>query len=103
MKEELLFVMYKDKILGSSQVFKGMITKYKVADPTRLYTRIVNYQIKKYGETLSPRSFKHTEEQKIKVNQIRYSVKRYRVGITRKKDNHEEMEERRLNYERKNK
>lgn len=50
--EEFLFAMFKDTELISAKKFKVKIKKYKVEDPTELYKRIVNYQIKKYGKTI---------------------------------------------------
>jgi len=49
--EEQLFNELKDKALVNSEVFKK---KYKDIDidHSRLYRRIVNYQVKKYGSTL---------------------------------------------------
>lgn len=52
MTEELLFTMFKDTELVSAKKFKAKIKKYKVDDPTELYKRIVNYQVKKYGRTI---------------------------------------------------
>lgn len=52
-EEEYLFTKYKDKNIINAKTFKGKVSKYKNIDASRLYTRIVNYQIKKYGEALS--------------------------------------------------
>lgn len=50
--EQQIFDELKDTSIRSSKHFK---TKYQGADIdfTRLYTKIVNYQIQEYGQTLS--------------------------------------------------
>ena len=51
----VLFEIYKDKCLVNAETFKKeMRTKYKLNDKqqSELYTKIVNYQVKKYGQTL---------------------------------------------------
>lgn len=52
MKEDLVFALYKDKII-TCKSFKHMCkSKYGIKDPQDLYVRINNYQIKKYGTQL---------------------------------------------------
>ena len=57
-KEEYLFTKYKDAQLKSSAEFRSKLSKsrikdYEDVDIGQLYKRIVNYQIKKYGNSLS--------------------------------------------------
>jgi hypothetical protein len=51
-KEELLFNKYKDTKICNSDYLRS---RYKDSDVnlTRLYTRIVNYQIDRYGHNLA--------------------------------------------------
>ena len=52
-KEKLIFELFKDKPLSSSRKFKCEVYKrYKINTTRDLYTRLVNYQIKKYGRML---------------------------------------------------
>ena len=55
-KTELIFEIYKDQIIGDTQVFKGMITKkFKLTweEIHNLYVKIINYQIDTYGIQLN--------------------------------------------------
>lgn len=57
-KENFLFEKYKDCNLKSSGEFRNKLRKsnfkdYEDVDIGELYRRIVNYQIKKYGNSLS--------------------------------------------------
>lgn len=52
-KEECAFAQFKDKCFKNAETCKeGIIKKFKGIDVNNLYIRIVNYQIKKYGEVL---------------------------------------------------
>lgn len=52
-KEEFAYVKYRNKSFKNAQTLKGELTrKYGDIDTGKLYTRIVEYQIKKYGMTL---------------------------------------------------
>lgn len=56
MKEELIVAYYCEKPIKNSEIFKKNVTnKFGITD-TRLlssiYTKTINYQIKKYGEPL---------------------------------------------------
>lgn len=52
--EQLIFEAYKDKYIRSSEAFKQLIKKdYGYEVKSDLYKKIVNYQIKKYGISLS--------------------------------------------------
>lgn len=52
-KEELIFMLYKDKPLKVNY-FKRMVSeKYNLKEYVDLYRRIVNYQIDTYGEQLN--------------------------------------------------
>lgn len=53
-KEKIIFEEYKDKAFENSSSFKKEIKdKYNYIASSDLYTRIINYQIKKYGGSLS--------------------------------------------------
>lgn len=52
MKEEILFSLYKDKPLCNTLVFRKKMSEYKDIDANKLYIRITNYQVEKYGCTL---------------------------------------------------
>jgi len=53
-KEKILYMKYKDMGLGNAALFRGLINKkHKGVDVNKIYLNIVNYQVKKYGETLS--------------------------------------------------
>ena len=87
-KEELIFAMFKDTELISAKKFKVKVKKYKVDDPTELYKRIVNYQIKKYGKTIGGISESVTPEVLEKRGQIankRKYYERHKEEIIKKK------------------
>ena len=53
-KEKIIFEEYKDKAFENSSAFKKEIKdKYNYIASSDLYTRIINYQIKKYGRSIS--------------------------------------------------
>lgn len=52
LQEEIIFVNEKDKALICSGRIKNRYQKYDV-DFTKLYARLVKYQIATYGETLN--------------------------------------------------
>lgn len=55
-KEDCIFSQFKDKPFKNAVVLKGAITKHfknmSDKDIEDIYTRIVNYQIEKYGNVL---------------------------------------------------
>ena len=52
-KEECAFVQFRDKCFKNAENCKRKILKkYKDIDVNNLYIRIVNYQLKKYGDIL---------------------------------------------------
>lgn len=51
-KERIIFELYKEKCVKSSRNFK-MKFKNKDIDAYKIYANIINYQIDKYGQTLS--------------------------------------------------
>lgn len=52
-KENLIFQLFKDKPLGCSKRFKENISKkFDNIDYTRVYRKIINYQIETYGSEL---------------------------------------------------
>lgn len=78
--EQQIFDELKDTPIRSSKYFKA---KYEGSDIdfTRLYRRIVNYQIKEYGTTLNFHVPKKTKEDLIKeyqkARQRRYNRRNY--------------------------
>lgn len=55
-KEEYLFAKYKDRGFNNVNDFRKMVlSTHAISEPeaNKLYTRIVKYQIKKYGTNLS--------------------------------------------------
>lgn len=50
--ENYLFEIFKDSAFKGSGEFKRVLKDFIDIDYTRLYTRIVNYQVKKYGTNL---------------------------------------------------
>lgn len=55
-EEEFIFQNYKDKCFINATTLKNEIAKhFKNVNVNELYIRIVNYQVKKYGETLRVR------------------------------------------------
>ena len=63
----VLFEIYKDKCIGNSEMFRKEITsKYDLTDDevSELYKRVVNYQVKTYGETLDGKWVEHIDVEK---------------------------------------
>lgn len=52
MKEEIIFGLYKDKPLVNSVAFRKKMSAYKDVDASKLFIKITNYQIQKYGRTI---------------------------------------------------
>lgn len=50
--EEMIFNKEKDKNLYNAEKFRKKYKDYPI-DHTRLYTRIINYQVKTYGMSIS--------------------------------------------------
>lgn len=51
-KEELLYRIYRDTLIKNSIIFKRYLIKQfdiTLAEATNIYTKIVNYQIMRYG------------------------------------------------------
>ena len=52
--EEFIFQKNKDKGFRNAEEFKGTILRgFKNVDVSKIYIKIVNYQVKKYGQTLN--------------------------------------------------
>lgn len=52
--EEILFEMYKEEPVGNSQMFYYKMKKnHNLEMPVGLYRKIINYQVKKYGTSLT--------------------------------------------------
>lgn len=83
-KEDILFALYKDKSINGSESFYKEMKQYKNEVNLRnLYTRIVNYQIDKYGTTLDGRNetTNYVEEMCLKGNWNRKQrCREYRKG-----------------------
>lgn len=55
-KEECAFIQFKDKCFKNATTCKGnILKKFNDIDVNNLYIRIVNYQIKTYGDILRGR------------------------------------------------
>lgn len=52
-QENFVFEKYKDTPFQCSGQFKENITNFKKIDTTKVYSKIINYQIKKYGTALT--------------------------------------------------
>ena len=52
MKEDMIFALYKDKIITCNSFCEMCRKKYKIDKPMEIYIRINNYQIDKYGTQL---------------------------------------------------
>lgn len=52
-EENYVFEKYKDTTLKGSGYFRKEVEKYKNINVSDVYAKIINYQIKTYGETLS--------------------------------------------------
>lgn len=52
--KELIFNIYKDRVIKSKEFKAEIIDKFEVTrrEATDIYARIINYQIKKYGNRL---------------------------------------------------
>ena len=77
--EQQIFDELKDSPLKNSEVFRK---KYQGADidHTRLYRRIVNYQIKTYGSTLDAHIPKRKYQDKERINTNARMRKYYRLN-----------------------
>lgn len=75
--EEQIFNLEKDNSVVSSDRFRKKYKGWKI-NHSRLYRRIVNYQVKKYGTSLDNAGhIPHiTEAQKIRNKQRKYDNKR---------------------------
>ena len=52
--EEILFEMYKEEPVGNSQMFYYKMKKnHNLERPVSLYRKIINYQVEKYGASLT--------------------------------------------------
>ena len=51
-EENYIFEKYKDTPLKNSKEFRKKIEKHINIDVSSVYAKIINYQIKTYGETL---------------------------------------------------
>lgn len=49
MKEDMIFALYKDRIVTCKSFCNKCRNEYKIDDPMRLYIRINQYQVDKYG------------------------------------------------------
>lgn len=95
-KEQFIFNKYKDKkIKNKEKLTKEVKEKYGITLSSNLYTKIVNYQIKKYGKTLYDpgfiiipkisRSLKYTRDN-LNRGKIRYSAERQLEDLEKRKD-----------------
>lgn len=74
-EENFLFETYKDTATRSCKNFKEMIKDFKNVDAYKIYREIINYQIKKYGQSLNVgiTDYVSVERLRIRSNQRRKS------------------------------
>lgn len=85
-KEQVIFEKEKDLALGSSELFyRKLKYEYKLKNRpiafSNLYRKIINYQIDKYGTTISDSDCdygKHTKEERLKISRNIAQRIRYR-------------------------
>lgn len=82
-KEKIIFALYKDKPAISAKNFKDKL-RNKDVDAYKIYTNIINYQIKKYGSPLSKRVERLNWETKKKLCQRANQRKYYRRNYEKK-------------------
>lgn len=75
--EEMLFNNIKDEELVSAENFRSLYRNREI-NYTRLYRRITNYQIKKYGKSLSTRCEWMTCEERNKLSLLNNQRNYYR-------------------------
>lgn len=89
-KENIIFEECKDKVYENSLDFKKEIKKkYNIIASSDLYTRIINYQIKEYGGTLS---YSHTTNREYVKHFGNRTPKNRRNGAERWKKYNEEVD-----------
>lgn len=73
MKDDIVFVLFKDETLHGKNEFKKSVKKYgSQINIDNVYLRIINYQVDKYGQTLSDAgSLNYFAEQKMSGNSSR--------------------------------
>lgn len=95
--EEILYRVYKDQEL-STRKKKEIREKFPNIDATKLFIRITNYQVDKYGSTLYlgfgyENSLHSDELEKKRARQTR----KYHIGIGRdRNDEYKKMEKRNI-------
>ena len=82
MKENILFVLYKDKPLDNKKTFKQKLKKYaKEINIDNLFIKINNYQIDKYGSALNYFDPNFWEDNNLKGKNLKnVKTKEYRKG-----------------------
>lgn len=65
-EENIVFERYKDTSFRSSKDFRKQVKEYRNIDVREVYTKITNYQIKTYGNSLCI-----NREDKIDLNRLR--------------------------------
>lgn len=71
-KEQLIFELYKNEMIINAKTFKNKIKKIKDIDKNKIYIKILNYQVKKYGGMLVPYiCFNTKEKEQIKNRNAR--------------------------------
>lgn len=67
-EENFVFEKYKDTSFRSCKHFKKEVMQYRNIDTREVYTKIVNYQIKNYGEALTLSDDPHIPIEKLNFN-----------------------------------
>jgi hypothetical protein len=78
-EENYIFEKYKDTAFRNCKHFRKSVEKYINIDISKVYAKIINYQIKTYGETLT--GGKDSYQDKRYVNQKAYGRNKSRRKI----------------------
>lgn len=83
--ENIIFAKEKDKVLGGSKKFRKHISEtYNLeVNVSDIYSRIINYQIEKYGEVLSDTVQIVTKTEKLSNNRKASQRKYERLKINK--------------------
>lgn len=65
-KEMYVYTKYKDTDIVNSNYFKKLVNKIDGIDSSKIYIKIINYQIKKYGNQLDGTHVKLKTDNKVK-------------------------------------
>ena len=87
-REELIFNMYKDTSIGCKKLKNILYKKFGILDDeisTRIYTKINNYQIEKYGARIGSDIETLSRDECIRRQRIRKQCRYERLHYKRKR------------------